>query len=125
MSYYSLSTFERDVVTLACFIRNSGKNYDTIYGVPRGGVPLAIALSYELSISLIDPTSWELMLPYKDKILVVDELVDSGATRNRFKEYDFAVIHRKDCTKFEPTYFVSEQPGDIWINYWWEKEVFK
>jgi GTP cyclohydrolase I len=110
MKKYSLNEFRRDINILAQKIDAS--KYDFLYGVPRGGIPVAFALSVETTI------------PITDKIisntLVVDDLVDSGATRDRYNSYDFACIHIKEHTpeKFLPTYYVSKE--DEWVQYWWE-----
>jgi len=121
MKSYNLTEFERDVQTLAQEIRLKQNRanifYKGIYAVPRGGIPLGMALSHELDISLI-----ELLPVHLDGlVLVVDDLVDSGKTREQYKGYDYACLHVKNHTISSafPTYYVSVV--DDWIEYWWEK----
>ncbi len=110
MIYYSEKDFETDIELLANNV-NSNK-YDSIYPVPRGGIPVAIALSAKLNLPITTNP--------KEQTLIVDDLVDSGNTRGRFPDNDFACLHIKLHSPV-PEYFVSVQDG--WIEYWWEKMV--
>ena len=54
-------------------------NIGAIYGLPRGGLPIAVSLSHTLNLPL--------MMNYNDKkivtnkkILVVDDIADTGST---------------------------------------------
>jgi len=91
-------------------ILESNIKYSNIYSVPRGGVPIGILLSKLLNINLVD----------KDKIkkdtLIVDDLIDSGKTREKFSENDFAVIYRKNNKQVD--YYVKDIDG--WIEFPYE-----
>ena len=50
-----------------------------IYGIPRGGLCLAVALSHKLNL--------ELLKEPKNNILIVDDIYDSGKTLQRYKDY--------------------------------------
>lgn len=107
---YTAGEFARDVKILAETIRSAKCCYMDIYGVPRGGTCLAVALSMELGIPLTDRV---------DKYtLVVDDLVDSGRTRQQFSNNDFAVLHAKRWGDVA-TYAVH-RGSTQWIVYWWE-----
>lgn len=63
------------------------------------------------------------------KVLLIDDLVDSGATMesaiywlNRWEPESIttAVVFKKDCSKFTPDYWVEEIPGGQWITFPWE-----
>jgi len=110
--YYSPVVFFEDVEILAHKICNC--NYSSIYGVPRGGIPLAVTLAQKLSLPITDH-------PDSDT-LVVDDVVDSGKTRARFQRFDFASIHIKESTphEFYPTFYVKCE--NKWINYFWEEK---
>lgn len=111
--FYSQQEFERDVKILS--LKINPNHYTSIYPVPRGGIPVAIALSEKLNLPLT-------MTPHK-ATLIVDDLIDSGKTRQGYSEYDFACLHVKKHTPKElyPNYFVNEKDG--WIEYWWEKMI--
>lgn len=118
MINYTIEDFNIDANDLAIKINTVSprKQYDGIYGIPKGGIALAIKLSEQLSIPLIE-------LNDIDKVnmpLIVDDLVDSGATRKKFSDYDFACIHIKKNTPKDayPTHFLHQK--DEWIQYWWE-----
>lgn len=90
-----------------------------IYGIPRGGIPLATALSATLGIPLINrpaERNWQ-------NIIVVDDLIDSGRTLKPFVDRGIvtAVLHRKPASPhFEFNCYVREIEQD-WIEYFWEK----
>lgn len=66
------------------------------------------------------------------KVLVIDDLVDSGFTMQATvdlikniwqpKLIQTAVLYKKSDTIFEPDYFVSECLADAWITFPWEDE---
>jgi GTP cyclohydrolase I len=112
---YTPVLFQRDIELLARKIEMLGKQYRFVYGVPRGGVPLATALALRLNLEMVDN-------PYSDPCcLVVDDVVDSGATRKKYYEYDFASLHIKQSTPKElyPIAYVSVYSD--WIDYFWER----
>lgn len=56
--------------------RQLGMGHESVYGVPAGGVPVAIAVASRLELPVVDVPG--------PKTLVVDDLVDSGNTLSRF-----------------------------------------
>lgn len=79
-------------------ISKSGKTYTGIYGVPRGGTLVAVVMHDWLDLTLLEEPL--------EGCLVVDDLIDSGATRKKYKDYDFEVLIKKDSHK--------------WIEFWYE-----
>ena len=110
---YSLDDFYRDAAKLAQQIMQAGGTYKNIYGVPRGGIPLAIDLSHLLQIPMTE-------IAWVGETLVVDDVVDSGQTRKRYSQHDFACLHIKSTTPIDslPTYHANQVDG--WIQYFWE-----
>jgi len=110
MKYYSIADFEKGIKLLAGKIN---KKYKGMYAVPRGGYPVAIGLQRFLKLPLVDEIG--------ESILVVDDLVDSGRTRIKYMDSDYAVLHIKETTPISllPTYYVSKE--NDWIEYFWEK----
>lgn len=147
--YYSTADFAVSTNIITQLIKNKNRDYEYILPVPRGGYCLAIALSEKLDIPLLDKHIHHVkgypLLEWDDedqsyhinnkkgteKILVVDDIIDSGTTRKKFKYYDFASIHVSDHyfnnpsaeTKDRFTYF--HKVSDDWINYFWEEAAEK
>ena len=115
MINYSPMDFKSDLDVLVAKLSTPFHNdlFRKVYGVPRGGVPVAVAISERMQIPLtMDPT--------EPKVLIVDDLVDSGRTRNRYPGKPYACLHIKPHSP-EPDFFAKRIPND-WINYFWEAE---
>lgn len=96
--------------------------YQGIVGVSRGGLIPSTILSHRFNLPLypVSPQKGEL---YGGKgILVVDDLVDTGATLEGC-EGDIAVLFKKPWSTVNPTYWVRET--EDWVvfpyEYWMEK----
>jgi len=111
---YSSDDFNRDIIKLISLIDFS--KYTGLYGVPRGGCPLVTALASRVKLPIVAN-------PWKQKgrkILVVDDVCDSGRTRSKFRGFDFAVLHVKENASPKPTYWANQVESGNWIQYWWE-----
>ena len=111
INYYTWSDFDKGVEHIA----NKCKflDFSGIYGVPRGGLCLAVALSHKLKINLISE-------PTKNS-LIVDDVYETGFTLNTFKDIDgamFFVLFSKIKPKWWNTVYVSEEKE--WIIFPWE-----
>ena len=109
--YFSWSEFDRSVEQIAkkCqFLEFSG-----IYGVPRGGLCLAVALSHKLKINLISK-------PTKNS-LIVDDIYETGITLNAFKDLEGAMFFVL-FSKIKPTWWNTVHLSDKreWIVFPWE-----
>lgn len=89
-------------------------HFKSVFGIPRGGLVLAVVLSHRLGVRLF--TS-----PF-DGSLVVDDISDTGRTLKYYqvRGYKTATIHRVPGTICEPDYWVVERPQGAWIVYPWE-----
>lgn len=99
-----------DIETLAESITDSKIAYKNVYGIPRGGVPIAVALSLKLNLPLTD----------KPEIgtLVVDDLIDSGKTLEPYVGVnDIAVLYVKSHSPETVKYFVEERNGWLELPY--------
>ena len=114
INYFTWSEFDKSVEHIAnkCkFVEFSG-----IYGVPRGGLCLAVALSYKLKINLITE-------PLKNS-LIVDDVYETGITLNAFKDIEgakFFVLFSKIKPTWWDTVFISEKSD--WIVFPWENSL--
>jgi GTP cyclohydrolase I len=118
MIYYRIQEFKTDCQKLADKIKASGKEFKAIRGIPQGGTAVALELGYLLRLPVIEEN--ELVIWKAESVLIVDDLVDSGATLLRYKGHDSATIHVKTHTPKEnyPTFWCSKVSD--WITYWWE-----
>ena len=111
IKYFSWEEFDKSVEQIAnkCkFLKFSG-----IYGVPRGGLCLAVALSHKLKINLITK-------PIKNS-LIVDDVYETGITLNTYKNIEgakFFVIFSKSKPTWWNSVHISEKSE--WIVFPWE-----
>lgn len=106
---------------LSTAIKN--ERYKYIFPVPRGGYALGSYISANYKIKIINNLPRNSLVE-PSKVLVVDDVIDSGATRQKYKKYDFAAIHRKSHavhTTLMKTIPWVDVDGGTWIDYPWEK----
>ena len=114
ISYFTWSEFDKSVEQIASKCRF--KEFSGIYGVPRGGLCLAVALSHKLKIELISE-------PLKNS-LIVDDVYETGITLTTFKYFEgamFFVLFSKIKPKWWNTVFISKKSQ--WIVFPWENTL--
>ena len=114
VKYFSWSEFDKSVEYIAnkCkFLEISG-----IYGIPRGGLCLAVALSHKLKINLISQ-------PIKNS-LIVDDIYETGITLKTFKNIEGAMFFVL-FSKVRPTWWnsVNISEKSEWIVFPWENPL--
>ena len=106
ISYFTWKEFDKSVEEIADKCRF--REFSGIYGVPRGGLCLAVALSHKLKIELISK-------PIKNS-LIVDDVYETGLTLTTFKDIEGAVFFVL-FSKIKPTWwntvFISKK--NQWI----------
>ena len=111
--YFTWSEFDKSVDYIAnqCkFLKFSG-----IYGVPRGGLCLAVALSHKLDTKLVEK-------PSKNS-LIVDDIFETGITLSNFKHIEganFYVLVSKKKPIWWNTVNISYKKE--WIVFPWESK---
>jgi len=123
---------------LAEKVRSSGKAFDLVVGIARGGIPVAMVLSDHLGVKIdtIIVKSYSgiaergsikiLSTPSEDikgtRVLLVDDLVDQGDTMIGVKGFlrekgakvvETAVLFKKPWSKTHPDYFL--ETAEEWI----------
>ena len=114
ISYFSWSEFDKSVEHIANKCRF--KEFSGIYGVPRGGLCLAVALSHKLKIELISE-------PLKNS-LIVDDVYETGLTLTTFKDIEgamFFVLFSKIKPTWWNTVFISKKSQ--WRVFPWENNL--
>ena len=114
INHFTWDEFDKSVEQIAnkCkFFEFSG-----IYGVPRGGLCLAVALSHKLKINLISE-------PIKNS-LIVDDVYETGLTLTTFKDIEGATFFVL-FSKIKPTWWNTVQISkkNQWIVFPWENTL--
>jgi len=137
----SWDQFHRDARALAWRLSGSGP-FDTIVTITRGGLVPAAIVARELGIRIIETIS---IASYRDKaqseikvlkgiapeilargtgVLVVDDLVDTGATarvvRDLLPAAHFATVYAKPQGRPLVDTFITEVSQDTWIYFPWD-----
>ena len=146
--WYPWDEMRRDVNTLCRDIVLDKFDPCCIVGLSRGGLLPGVMMSHWLNkpfkpvkAALRDFPEWEDYLPRKtdERVLIVDDICDSGETFTRMKNYikgprmnqplelptevSFASLWWNNECDFEPHYYAQECAKDtegIWIHFPWE-----
>ena len=114
INYFTWEEFDKSVESIA----NKCKSleFSGIYGVPRGGLCLAVALSHKLKINLISE-------PIKNS-LIVDDVYETGITLNKLKNIEGAKFYVL-FSKNKPTWWNSVHLAEKneWIVFPWENTI--
>ena len=142
--YYAYKEFKKDTRVLKSKVL--GFDAEAIVAIARGGYAVAQALAEGLDIRNLQSIRTEL---YDDdrkrenitilgtctfenikKVLVVDDIADSGETlahvmeyfQNNYPDVEFqsATLFYKKSSVYEPTYWVQE--ANVWIDFFWERD---
>jgi hypoxanthine phosphoribosyltransferase len=114
INYFTWEEFDKSVEHIA----NKCKSLKIsgIYGVPRGGLCLAVALSHKLKINLI-------LEPIKNS-LIVDDVYETGITLNTLKNVEgakFFVLFSKKSPTWWNSVHISNKSD--WIVFPWENNL--
>jgi xanthine phosphoribosyltransferase len=141
--YYTVTwdQLHRDAKALAWRLHEKGP-WDGIVAVTRGGLIPAAIIARELECRLIESVS---IVTYDEEnrgepsvtkypvaagdgtgFLIIDDLVDSGATakvvRNLLPKALFATVYAKPAGKAQVDTFITEVSQDTWILFPWDTE---
>ena len=105
-------------------IEKSKRMFNSIYGIPRGGLVVAVLLSHRLNIPVVDSKG------INPATLIVDDICDGGETLQEveylFKtkynsEMTSAVLYQRRSTMYEADFVGEVLAHDyIWIVFPWE-----
>lgn len=130
--------------TLCDNLRASGKTWDRLIAVTRGGMVPACLVAREMNIRVIDTISVQsydhqaqseakvLKMPEGvgtgKNCLIVDDLSDTGNTfkalRQMLPDATYACLHVKPAGKPLTDYYATEVTQDTWIYLPWEDQDF-
>ena len=141
--WYDWREMRRDVNTLCREIVLDKFDPNVIVGLSRGGLTPGVMMSHwmkkpfkTIKARLRDFPEWENYLPRKtdDRVLIVDDICDSGETFSRIREHinerkengvdvRFATLWWNNECNFTPHYYVNDIAKDstnTWIMFPWE-----
>lgn len=147
---YKKKQFDEDIQTLVGKIKKSKVEFSYIVALSRGGLIPGVVLSHKLKLNLW-PVSWSTRdsqqretntwIPEDvndgHKILVVDDIVDSGAClTSLFEEWDSCVVNKMNRKNIYiatliynkdqcivPQFYankISRKKTPEWFEFWWE-----
>ena len=110
---YKLSWKEFDECVFSISKQCINKTLEGVYGFPRGGLCLAVALSHSLELPLLDEP--------KNNSLIVDDIYDTGYTLEKIKHIKGSETHVW-ISKKQPTWWNSYKyiKDNEWIIFPWE-----
>ncbi|MSQ19508.1 MAG: phosphoribosyltransferase [Betaproteobacteria bacterium] len=145
--YVSWTDYNRTIERLAANVHRSGWTFNQIVCIARGGLRVGDALSriFDAPLAIISTASYvggadnvrgEIVVAKHmtmttdsigDAVLLVDDLVDSGATLEVVKKHvasihphirdiRTAVLWYKGCSQVKPDYYVDFLPENPWIH---------
>lgn len=91
-----------------------GVNLTGVYGVPRGGLPLAIAISHRLSVPLLNTP--------QEKALWIDDIVETGVTLRKYLNYNMYYSSWFGPKEIETLYSVNPLNKSEWLVFPWESK---
>ena len=111
MNKLSWTEFEECVFSISKDCKN--KSFDGVYGFPRGGLCLAVALSHSLGLPLLNKP--------ENNSLIVDDIYDTGYTLEKIKHLKnseaYVWISKKNPTWWNAYKYIK---GKEWIIFPWE-----
>jgi len=136
---YTQAYFNFDIKNIVNQIDNSKKDYDYVVGIKRGGLIPAVCISHILGLPMYsldwsnrdypEKNDYQKVLQSNSKILLIDDICDTGETLIRIKElYNFsnidtAVLLYNEDQIHIPTYWARKFSRKIepdWVQFWWE-----
>jgi uncharacterized protein len=121
---YTWKQFDKDMDIAAEFLLKVKPKIKGIYGIPRGGLVVAVALSHRMNIPMFLNYN---NIKNKSYIIVVDDISDTGKTFKSLpkieKHLTYAIFNREK-TKFL-TRFIGKMIEKEWVHFCWENRNAK
>ena len=125
-TYITWDEYDDMINKIAVYIKHiSNEEIGAVYGLPRGGLPIAVSLSHSLGLPLL-MDYYDRKIVTDKKILVVDDIADTGHTLKDFdNEHNvICTFHYHKQSLVVPELFLEEKT-DEWIVYPWEERDSK
>ena len=118
--YITWEGYDSYIDSITNWVKTSDLNLGAVYGLPRGGLPIAVSLSHKLHLPLL-MDYYDRKIVTDKKILGVDDIADTGHTLKDFenKHNIICTFHYHEQSIIEPDYWIHKKDDD-WIVYPWE-----
>lgn len=116
-TFFTWREFDKAVLNIASQAVRNGYHFDGIFGLARGGLPLAVALSHAMGLPL-------LAAPTKQS-LVVDDIADTGFTLEGYQKRGFIVatiLYKRHTSCVIPNIYYRAIESSDWIVFPWEAQ---
>ena len=126
--FYSWEWLDKTVMELGETILSSKTNIEYVTGVPRGGLVPAVMLSHYMNKKFKSYNEViEMTNNIRQKVLVVDDISDSGETLYKAETFGFqtATLTVRHSTIFIPDFYGERIEDDRWLVFPWEREDSK
>ncbi len=121
--YTTWHDFEKSIDMMVRHYKDTNENCQGVYGVRRGGLPIAVALSHRLDIPMYPDARYG---DIDKKILIVDDIADTGKTLEFYQKMDrpkvIYTMHYHRQSSIVPDFWTIEKK-DKWIVYPWETSM--
>ena len=114
--FYTWSQFDNDCEQVVRWAKD--QNFKSVFGIPRGGLIPAVKLSHLLDIPLVLN-----LVDVTPNTLVIDDIIDTGATVKRLNFADgvkIASLYFHEKAETRPDFFVRVKTK--WVRFPWETE---
>ena len=124
-TYITWKQYDDYINKIAWYIKRNHPDLGAVYGLPRGGLPIAVSLSHKLNLPLL-MNYYDRKVVTRKQILVVDDIADTGHTLKDFdNEHNvICTFHYHKQSLVVPEFFCKEKT-DEWIVYPWEERDSK
>ena len=124
-TYITWKQYDDYINKIAWYIKRNHPDLGAVYGLPRGGLPIAVSLSHKLNLPLL-MNYYDRKVVTRKQILVVDDIADTGHTLKDFdNEHNVVCTFHYHKQSLRVPEFFCEEKTDEWIVYPWEERDSK
>jgi hypoxanthine phosphoribosyltransferase len=122
---YTWKEFDKDVIRIKEYLKRKKYHIYGVYGIPKGGLPLAVTLANHLNLDLIlDLNNFYTLSSFNEhKLLIVDDISDKGDTMLKLPvsaDLIKITLFKKEGSKFIPEFYCRDCKKNDWIVFCWE-----
>ena len=94
---------------------HNGVKIQSIHGIPRGGLIVAVMLSHMCELPITDL--------YSRSTLIVDDITDKGVTLQPYNTYPTATLFKRSTSTFTPWVFALEIQQHCHVKFPYETDI--